>query len=261
MVCGSGNTADGCEVFMIESRVVNFMGVRMHAWTMPETVDEIFSRLNYGLFTQHVVVNVAKLVNMGRDATLEESVKSCDIINIDGMGVVWGGRFLGLDIPERVAGFDLFHSLLERASREDEPVFLLGAEPEIVQKAALMLEQKFTSLKIAGCHHGYFWDDEEAVVKKIADSGAKMLFVAITSPKKENFINRWKEQLGVKFVMGVGGTFDIVAGKSRRAPLFMQKCGLEWFYRLMQEPGRMWKRYLITNTLFALKLIKYKLVK
>lgn len=246
---------------MIESRVVDCMGVRMHAWTMSETVEEIFSRLKYGLFTQHVVVNVAKLVNMDCDASLRESVQSCDIVNIDGMGVVWGTRFLGLDVPERVAGFDLFHELLKKAAEKNEPVFLLGAKPEIVKKAVSNLEHKFPELKIAGYHHGYFWDDEEAVVKEIAESGAKMLFVAITSPKKENFINRWKEHLGVKFVMGVGGTFDIVAGKSKRAPQFMQKCGMEWLYRLMQEPGRMWKRYLVTNTLFALKLMKHKIFK
>ncbi|WP_432734600.1 WecB/TagA/CpsF family glycosyltransferase [Maridesulfovibrio sp. FT414] len=245
---------------MIESRTVRMMGVRMHAWTMSETVDEIFSRLRFGLFTQHVVVNVAKLVNMGRDATLRESVESCDIINIDGMGVVWGAKFLGLDVPERVAGFDLFHELLKRAAQDGESVFLLGARADIVEQAAVNLKAKFSALEITGYHHGYFWDDEETLVKEIADSGAKMLFVAISTPKKENFINRWKDQLGVKFVMGVGGTFDIVAGKSKRAPLFMQKCGLEWFYRLMQEPGRMWKRYLVTNTLFAMKLMRARLL-
>lgn len=245
---------------MIENKVINFMEVRMNAWTMQETVDEIFSRLKFGLFTQHVVVNVAKLVNMGRDETLNESVQSCDIINIDGMGVVWGAKYLGFDVPERVAGFDLFHELLARAAKDGEPVFLLGARQEVLTTAVQNLEKKFPELEIAGYHHGYFWDDEEAVVEKIAQSGAKMLFVAITSPKKENFINRWRERLGVNFVMGVGGTFDIVAGKSKRAPKLMQRYGLEWFYRLMQEPGRMWKRYLVTNTIFALKLLRAKVL-
>ncbi|WP_035075703.1 WecB/TagA/CpsF family glycosyltransferase [Maridesulfovibrio zosterae] len=245
---------------MIESKVINLLGVRMNAWTMGETVDEIFSRLKYGLFTQHVVVNVAKLVNMGRDEVLNESVQSCDIVNIDGMGVVWGAKFLGIDVPERVAGFDLFHELLGRAAKDGEPVFLLGARQEVVSKAVQNLENKFSGLTVAGFHHGYFWDDEEAVVKKIAESGAKLLFVAITSPKKENFINRWRQQLGVDFVMGVGGTFDIVAGKSKRAPKLVQRFGLEWFYRFLQEPQRMWKRYLVTNTLFALKLMRAKLL-
>lgn len=236
------------------------MGVRMNAWTMQETVDEIFSRLKFGLFTQHVVVNVAKLVNMGRDEILNKSVQDCDIINIDGMGVVLGAKFLGYAVPERVAGFDLFHGLLARAAKDGEPVFLLGARQEVVKAVALNLEKKFPELEIAGYHHGYFWDDEEAVVEAIAQSGAKMLFVAITSPRKENFINRWRQQLGVKFVMGVGGTFDIVAGKSKRAPKLMQQYGLEWFYRFLQEPRRMWKRYLVTNTVFALKLLRAKVL-
>ncbi|MCY1535776.1 N-acetylglucosaminyldiphosphoundecaprenol N-acetyl-beta-D-mannosaminyltransferase [compost metagenome] len=96
------------------------------------------------------------------------------------------------------------------------------------------------------------------MVEKVRKSGAQLLFVAITSPKKENFINRWKDQLGVNFVMGVGGTFDVVAGKVKRAPVWMQNCGLEWFYRVIQEPGRMWKRYLTTNSQFAWILLKEK---
>ncbi len=236
------------------------MNARMHAWTMAETVDEIFNRLRFGLFTQHVVVNVAKLVNMGRDAELHDSVQSCDIVNIDGMGVFWGVRFLGHDVQERVAGIDLFHALLQRAAQAGEPVYLLGAQQKVLEKAVADLQRGYPDLKIAGHHHGYFWDDEEAVVRDIAESGARLLFVAITSPKKENFINRWKEQLDVDFVMGVGGTFDILAGKTKRAPKFMQKYGLEWFYRLVQEPRRMWKRYLVTNTVFALKLLRVKIL-
>ncbi|TIH12351.1 glycosyltransferase [Marinifilum sp. JC120] len=236
------------------------MNTRMHAWTMAETVDEIFNRLKFGLFTQHVVINVAKLVNMGRDVQLYDSVQSCDIVNIDGMGVLWGARFLGHEVQERVAGIDLFHALLKRAEQEGESVYLLGAREEVQDKAVASLQSRYPKLLIAGHHHGYFWDDEETVVSDIANSGAKMLFVAITSPKKENFINRRKEQLGVGFVMGVGGAFDILAGKTKRAPQFMQKCGLEWFYRLVQEPRRMWKRYLVTNTLFALKLLRDKIL-
>ena len=113
-------------------------------------------------------------------------------------------------------------------------------------------------LQLAGFHHGYFWEDENAVVTRIRESGARLLFVAITSPKKENFINRWRDRLGVDFVMGVGGTFDVVAGKVKRAPVWMQKSGLEWFYRVIQEPGRMWRRYLTTNLAFMLMVLKAK---
>jgi len=227
----------------------------MHAWTMRETVDEISRRIRTGKFTQHVVLNVAKLVNMRKDAELRDSVQSCDIINIDGMGVVWGARFLGLTVPERVAGVDLFHELLAMSARERLSVYLLGAREDVVSATAEQVQVLYPGLQIAGFHDGYFWNDEAAVVEKIYASGAQMLFVAITSPKKENFINRWRDNLGVNFVMGVGGTFDVVAGKVKRAPLWMQRWGLEWFFRVLQEPGRMWKRYLVTNSRFAWLLL------
>ena len=237
---------------------ITLFDVPMHPLTMEETVNEIGRRLDDGQFIQHVVVNVAKVVKMQTDPVLRESVISCDIINIDGAGVVIGGRFLGLDIPERVAGVDLFLQLLDMASKKKLPVYLLGAKQEIIVKTVSVLAKKYPELNIAGYHHGYFWDDEESVVTEIKNSGAKLLFVAITSPMKENFINRWKDALGVNFVMGVGGTFDVIAGKVKRAPVWMQNAGLEWLYRVIQEPRRMWKRYLVTNSNFAWMLIKAK---
>ena len=230
----------------------------MDVASMGETVEVIRDAVATARFTQHVVVNVAKLVHMRTDAQLKESVHSCDIINIDGMGVVLGARFLGHAVPERVAGVDLFHELLAMSADNSFSVFLLGAQEDVVAAAASKVQALYPELKIAGYHHGYFWDDEAAMVEKIRTSGAQLLFVAITSPKKENFINRWRDQLGVTFVMGVGGTFDVVAGKVKRAPQWMQSYGLEWLYRVIQEPGRMWKRYLTTNSMFAWLLIREK---
>ena len=237
---------------------IEFLKAPMDIATMQETVTFIESRIEQKQFLQHVVVNVAKIVNMQKDPVLAESVKACEVINIDGMGVVFGARFLGHDVPERVAGVDLFHELLAMSAKRDFPVFLLGATEEVVSKTVEVVKAQNPNLNIAGYHDGYFWQDEEAVVTKIRESGAKLLFVAITSPKKENFINKWQDKLGVDFVMGVGGTFDVVAGKVKRAPQWMQKAGLEWLYRVIQEPGRMWKRYLITNSKFAYLLIKNK---
>lgn len=238
---------------------IDLMGCPMDVASMDETVNLIDNSVAEGRFTQHVVVNVAKLVNMRKDAELDASVRECDIINIDGMGVVLGARLLGHDVPERVAGVDLFHQLLAMSAQRGYSVFLLGAKDEVVTETARRVQQLYPALQLAGYHHGYFWDDEQAMVERIRESGAQLLFVAITSPKKENFINRWRDQLGVTFVMGVGGTFDVVAGKVKRAPLWMQKYGLEWLYRVLQEPGRMWKRYLVTNCQFAWMLLKAKL--
>lgn len=240
---------------------MEFLGCPMDKGTMEQTVTVIRDRIRAKLFTQHVVVNVAKLINQRKDPVLRKSITDCDLINIDGMGVVWGGRLLGHIIPERVAGIDLFLELIALSEQEHYPVFLLGATSEIVEATAAKLTLQHAQLNIAGTHHGYFWDDEKQVVNKIRQSGAKLLFVAITSPKKENFIHQWKHELGVDFVMGVGGAFDVVAGKVSRAPLWMQEFGLEWLYRVIKEPRRMWRRYLITNCKFIYLIAKQLLTK
>lgn len=239
-----------------ELPMIRFCSFPMHIMSMAETVSIIIDRIKNNTYTQHVVVNVAKLVNMSKDAKLRESVTSCDIINIDGMGVVWGARLCGHKVPERVSGIDLFFELNKEAEKRGIPVYYLGARSDIVKTVSEVMQKRFPSLKIAGNHHGYFWDDEERVISLIRESKARMLFVAISSPKKENFINKWKDQIGVPFVMGVGGTFDVVAGKVNRAPLFIQKTGMEWLYRVYQEPKRMWKRYLLTNMAFLIMLMR-----
>ncbi|NVK01405.1 MAG: WecB/TagA/CpsF family glycosyltransferase [Oceanospirillaceae bacterium] len=239
---------------------IEMLGTPMHVATMSETVEFIKRRVLAGQFTQHVVVNVAKIVNMRKNPMLRKGVAECDIINIDGMGVVWGARLLGHEVPERVAGVDLFLELIAMSADNDLPVFLLGAKSEIVNRTKENLEAIHPKLQVAGVHDGYFSEDEEeGVVRQIRESGARLMFVAITSPKKEIFINRWGSQLGVDFVMGVGGTFDVVSGMTKRAPVWMQNWGLEWLYRIIQEPRRMWKRYLVTNSKFAWLLLRAKL--
>ncbi|MCX4161559.1 MULTISPECIES: WecB/TagA/CpsF family glycosyltransferase [Paraburkholderia] len=236
---------------IISDRTIRFFSASIDCMTMSETVMLIRNRIESGVFTQHSVVNVAKLVHMQRDKELADAVNACDIVNADGMGVVWGARLLGFDVPERVTGVDLFDHLLAMASAQGHPVFLLGAKEHVVARVAHIVQRQYPGLIIAGFQHGYFWEGEAAVVEKIRESGARLLFVAITSPKKETFINRWRDQLGVSFVMGVGGTFDVVAGDVKRAPTWIQASGLEWLYRVWQEPRRMWRRYLTTNARFA----------
>lgn len=234
---------------------IEAFGCPMDSVTLTETVEYIVAAVSRGEFLQHVVVNVAKIVSMQKDRKLYTSVTNCDLINIDGMGVVWGARLLGCSVPERVAGIDLFNSLVFESAKREFPIFLLGAKQSVVGEAARRLKNRHPNLIIAGINHGYFWGNEAEVVEKIRSSGAKLLFVAITSPMKENFIDRWKNELGVDFVMGVGGTFDVVSGCVKRAPIWMQSAGLEWFYRVLQEPKRMWRRYLVTNTQFLALLL------
>jgi N-acetylglucosaminyldiphosphoundecaprenol N-acetyl-beta-D-mannosaminyltransferase len=238
----------------LRNRIVVF-GSGMDPLTVEETVQEVDRRLNRGQFTQHVVVNVAKVVKMQTDMELSDAVNACDIINIDGAGIVLAARALGFDIPERVAGIDLFERLLEYAERQQRSVFFLGATQPVIEETVRVIKTRYPLLRVAGFHHGYFWEEEHAVVNMIRDSEADLLFVGFSSPMKERFINRWKGELGVLFAMGVGGTFDVVSGKVRRAPMWMQRAGLEWFFRVIQEPRRMWKRYLFTNSRFALMFI------
>jgi N-acetylglucosaminyldiphosphoundecaprenol N-acetyl-beta-D-mannosaminyltransferase len=206
------------------------------------------------------VVNAAKLVNMRRDEQLQQAVMNSDVIYADGMSVVFASRFLGRPLPGRVAGIDLMHGILQRGSVEGYRVFCLGATEEVLASVCEEFGKDYSGVTIAGSHHGYFGVDEEAdIAKLIKESNADVLFVAITSPKKENFMSQWSELMDVPVVHGVGGSFDVVAGVAQRAPESWQRLGLEWLYRVKQEPRRLWKRYLVTNTIFLWMLLTEKL--
>ena len=236
---------------------IKFFGADVDAITMQETLERVDAIIKARCSTQHVVVNVAKLVMMQTDETLRDIVNSCGLINADGQGIVWGARLLGLNIPERVAGIDLMNNLVERAAQRGYRVYLLGAEKAIVSKVVAIWQGKYPALQIAGYRDGYFSaSDEASLVSQIRETKADILFVAMGSPKKEIFLNKYVNELAVPFVMGVGGSFDVVAGKTQRAPVWMQKAGLEWFYRFLCEPRRMWKRYFTTNFIFLGMIVK-----
>ena len=242
---------------------IKFLNCNLDLLTTNETIDFIDEKIKKNQFIQQVVINVAKLVNLQKDQNLFKSVNESDLINIDGMGIIYGARFLNFSVSKnhKVSGVDLFFQLIKLSEKKGYKVFLLGGTEDVIKLTNNNLLSKYPNLKIAGYHHGYFWDHEEQIVEKIKSSGAQLLFVAITSPKKENFINKWKKELNLNYVMGVGGTFDIVSGKINRAPIWMQKNGLEWVFRIIQEPKRMWKRYLVTNILYLYLLLKEKLKK
>lgn len=227
---------------------------------MQETLSKVnFSILNHQQL-HHVVVNAGKIVQMQTDLQLRRSVNESDLINADGQAVVWASRILGKPLKERVAGIDLMTNLVKLAFEHNHKIFFLGATEAVVKKVVEVYSDQYSPDIIAGYRDGYFIKEEEPqIAKQISDSGANILFVAISSPTKENFIYDNKALLkNVSFIMGVGGSFDVVAGKVKRAPIWMQKTGLEWFYRFLQEPRRMWKRYLVGNTKFILLVLKEK---
>lgn len=229
---------------------------------MQQTLDHIEDAIIQRKQIHHVVINAAKVVNAQKDMELRSAIVNCDIINADGQSIVWASRFLGVGLPERVAGIDLMEALVNMAGKKRYKIFLLGAKEEIVQKVADTYRAQYGAGIIAGYRNGYFTVEEEAeVAAQIAVSGADILFVAITSPKKELFLDEYKDVINIPFTMGVGGSFDVVAGLTKRAPRWMQRLGMEWFYRLAQEPGRMWKRYLYGNSAFIYLVLKEKMKK
>jgi len=219
---------------------------------MQETLDIVEKTISKGEQLHHVVVNAGKIVAMQSDLQLRQSVNESDLINADGQAVVWASKVLGQPLKERVAGIDLMINLVELAHQKKYKVFFFGAKEEVVEMVVSNYAKTYSPDIIAGYRNGYFKKEEEQdIAREIAKSGANMLFVAISSPTKENFLFDNKELLQkVNFIMGVGGSFDVVSGKVKRAPLWMQDSGLEWFYRFSQEPKRMWKRYLVGNSKF-----------
>jgi N-acetylglucosaminyldiphosphoundecaprenol N-acetyl-beta-D-mannosaminyltransferase len=228
---------------------VRLFGVDLASITLEQSVQRVRELVATGGPHQHVVLNASKVVAMHDDPALREIVRSCALINADGASVVWAGRLLGRRVPERVAGIDLFQRLVQVAAEDGDSIYLLGATDEVVRATAAVFERRHPDLKIAGLRSGY-WTDDDEVVADVRAANPTYLFLAVPSPRKEYWLHENLERLGVPFVMGVGGSFDVVAGLTKRAPKFMQSAGLEWFWRFLQEPRRMWKRYLVGNTRF-----------
>ncbi len=228
--------------------------------SMQETLALIDAKIQAEESLHHTVVNAGKIVAMQKDENLRKSVNEADLINADGQAVIWASKILNKPLKERVAGIDLFENLIGLAQKKKHSIYLLGAKEEVVGKLVKIIQKKYGKDVIAGFRNGYFSAEEEKkIVEDILASNANMLFVAMSSPKKEIFLHQHRKALkSVNFIMGVGGSFDVLSGKTKRAPLWMQNAGLEWFYRFQQEPKRMWKRYLVGNTKFINLVLKEK---
>jgi N-acetylglucosaminyldiphosphoundecaprenol N-acetyl-beta-D-mannosaminyltransferase len=230
---------------------VRVCGIRLDALSMRQVVGRIDRAVRERTPMMISVVNVAKLVNMRRDRLLRECVQSGDLVVADGMPLVWLSRLKGHPLPERVAGIDLMFRLFDLADRQQRRVFLLGARPEALERVVAIARRDYPGMTIAGFHHGYFAEHEQqTVAQAVRDAQADILLVAMSSPKKELFLARWSAFMQVPVCHGVGGSFDVMSGLTRRAPRWMQRLGLEWLYRFIQEPRRMWRRYLVTNSIF-----------
>ena len=239
---------------------VTIAGIPVANLTENETVAEIDRLIADQRPHYAAVVNAGKIVAANQDERLKQILLDADLVTADGMSVVWASRVLGQPLKQRVTGIDLFERLIAHAEQRGLSVYLLGAREESVRGVVEQFTKQYPSLQIAGYHNGYFTDSEsQSLVESIRLSRADLLFVAMGSPAQEYWIASNVGHTGVRFALGVGGSFDHVSGLARRAPRWMQRIGFEWLYRFLREPRRMWRRYLIGNSLFILLIARQRI--
>lgn len=235
---------------------VTIGGVEVDALDEREALDRIEEMVGERRPHLMVVVNASKLVLASEDERLREILRRADLVTADGMSVVWGAKLVGARLPGRVTGIDTMERLVARAADRGWRVFFLGAKREAVEGAVENLRRAHPALVVAGLRDGYFAGKEAEVVAEIRAASPDLLFVAMGSPAQERFLTDHLDEMAVPFSLGVGGSFDHVAGHVRRAPVWMQRIGLEWLHRLALEPRRLWRRYLIGNARFAMLLLR-----
>jgi N-acetylglucosaminyldiphosphoundecaprenol N-acetyl-beta-D-mannosaminyltransferase len=227
------------------------LDIWLDAVTLDEAVARCATAVENGESLKVGCVNAAKLVRMRRDHRLRDAVTGCDLVLADGQSVVWASRLLRQPLPERVAGIDLLLALLPEAARRGQRVYFLGAREDVLGRMLSEVADRFPDLKVAGARNGYFSAAEApAVADAIREARADLLFLGMPSPKKELFEEEWGPKTGAPVVHGVGGSFDVLAGEVRRAPVWWREHGLEWLYRMVQEPLRLGPRYVTTNIRF-----------
>lgn len=218
--------------------------------TLQQTVDTAFHFLDAGQRGWICTVNVAILMMMRADARLQQFVDRALLVVADGQPLVWCAPWLGGALPERVTGLHLIDAICERAAREGKRVYLLGATKEVVAEAAQRLRTRIVNLHIE-CADGYFGKDQATTrADNVRSSGAEILFVGMGVPRQEHFLEEQWERMGIRIAVGVGGSFDVLAGLRAGAPRWVEKIGMEWLFRLIQEPRRLFMRYLLTNSQF-----------
>jgi len=235
---------------------ITLLQIPLHNLTMAESIEDIFSRLNRETPSQVCFVN-ADCANIAyKNAQYLRVLQGADLCLADGIGLKLGAKILGQDIKQNVNGTDLFPRLCEALSDTGKGLFLLGAKPGVAEAVAQWVRENAPGTALSGWRHGYFASEEEtAVLEEIRGSGASLLLVAFGAPRQDLWISEHLNETGVKLAMGVGGLFDFYSGRLPRAPLWMREMGMEWLYRLIQEPGRLWKRYLIGNSVFLFRVI------
>ena len=240
--------------------IATILGVPVVPYTMDEAVakltgDTLAKKRNF------VVTANAEIIMMAQEDSEYKKLLSetADMVLPDGAGTVWAGNYLGYRIPERVAGYDLYLRLLEEAAKKNIAVYFFGGKPGIAEAAAAEGKRRWPCLTVAGCRNGYFSAEEEAeIIENINRSGAAMLFAALGAPKQEKWLAKFRERLKPELLMGIGGSFDVLAGKVQRAPKWMQDAKLEWLFRLLKQPSRFGRMLALPKFVFAVRREKEK---
>ena len=230
--------------------MIRILGVRVDEYDMQQSLDLIGAFVAQGDangedgLKQVVTINPEGVWLAQSDAELKRIIGDAALVTPDGNGILWAARQLGTPLKERVAGIELLENICRRGAEEGWRIYLLGAKPGVAEAAAEKLQEKYPGLQVAGCDNGYFRDREEQAVSGVREAGADVLFAALGMPYQEHWLYAHRKELGCKVAVGVGGSFDVLAGLVRRAPKLWQRLKLEWLWRLLSDPKR-WRRYLV----------------
>lgn len=234
---------------------VKILGVPVYPLTMNESVAVLEEKLQKKEQAFVVTANAEIIMMCQQDKEYNNIVsEQADLVLPDGAGAVWAGRYLGNEVPERVAGFDLYNQLLKLSADKGYKAYFFGGAPGVAEAAKNKAEELYPGVQIVGCRNGYFNEtEEEAIIKEINDATPDMLFVALGAPKQEKWLVKYRNQLKPRVLMGIGGSFDVLAGKMERAPKWMQEASLEWAFRLYKQPSRFMRMLALPK--FVLKVI------
>lgn len=238
----------------VENRRITVLGIPVDPVDMDQAVNILEERIRQQSPGIICTANAEMVMLAQNDAELRHILCSADLVLADGFGVVWAARRLAAGVPERVAGFDLTQNLLKSAARSGYRIFWLGAAPGIAAAAAQKAADTFPGLITVGILDGYFGNNDAEVITAIQNAKPDILLCALGVPRQEKWLWASRDKLQVPVMIGVGGTFDVMAGKMQRAPLWMQNAGLEWLYRLMIQPQRIFRMLALPR--FVLKVIK-----
>ncbi|WP_028543941.1 WecB/TagA/CpsF family glycosyltransferase [Paenibacillus taiwanensis] len=236
---------------------VPIYGIPFSKLTMQDTVVWLTQAIQERRSTHVITANPIMVMAALENANFMKVMKQSDLVVPDGTGVVWAANYVGDPLPERVTGFDLLHQLMTAGQEYRWRVYMLGASPEVIQEAASRLQQQYPAIEIVGYRDGYFGAaEDEQVVEQISSLHPDILFVARGADTQEPWIAKYRDRLNSTVMMGVGGSFDVISGRSKRAPEWVQSMRIEWLYRLVKEPSRFTRMLALPK--FALKVMRDK---